>query len=68
MLAKAKQLKTTAEKAGYEDENYDNVNPGDTALFSYKTANIIRMELQDQRKAEKQALKSTCLKVRLRCR
>ena len=40
MLAKAKQLKTTADE--YEDEGEDEVTPDGTIISSYKTAKIIR--------------------------
>jgi len=57
MLAKLKQLKEKSEDAEYEEESEDEVTPDDTIISSYNTAKRIRMELQDQRKAEKQALK-----------
>uniref|UniRef100_UPI00358FC7DF uncharacterized protein n=1 Tax=Myxine glutinosa TaxID=7769 RepID=UPI00358FC7DF len=58
MLTKLKELKETAEEAEYEEESDDEVTPDDTIVSSYNTAKRIRMELQDQRKAEKQALKA----------
>ena len=57
MIAKLKQLKETAEEAQYEEESGDEVTPDDTIISSFNTAKRIRMELQDQRKVEKQALK-----------
>lgn len=57
MLTKLKELKETAEESEYEEESEDEVTPDDTIVSSYNTAKRIQMELQDQRKAEKQALK-----------
>ncbi|KAJ8346513.1 hypothetical protein SKAU_G00279140 [Synaphobranchus kaupii] len=57
MLTKLKELKETSEEAEYEEESDDEVTPDHTIVSSYNTAKRIRMELQDQRKAEKQALK-----------
>ncbi|KAJ8403226.1 hypothetical protein AAFF_G00354430 [Aldrovandia affinis] len=58
MLTKLKELKETAQEAEYEEESDDEVTPDDTIVSSYNTAKRIRMELQDQHKAEKQALKA----------
>ena len=58
MLTKLKELKETAEEAEYEEESEDEVTSDDTIVSSYNTAKRIRMELQDQRKANKEALKS----------
>ena len=57
MLIKLKELKETAEEAEYEEESKDKVTPGDITVSSYNTAKKIRMELQNQSKAEKQTLK-----------
>ncbi|KAJ8417259.1 hypothetical protein AAFF_G00284860 [Aldrovandia affinis] len=58
MLTKLKELKETAQEAEYEEESDDEVTPDDTIVSSYNTAKRIRMGLQNQRKAEKQALKA----------
>ncbi|KAJ8385346.1 hypothetical protein AAFF_G00189670 [Aldrovandia affinis] len=52
------KLKETVQEAEYEEESDDEVTPDDTIVSSYNTAKRIRMELQDQHKAEKQALKA----------
>lgn len=49
MLKKLKELKDIAEEAEYEEE----VTIDDTVVSSYNVAKKIRMELQDQCKAEK---------------
>ncbi len=58
MLTKLKELEETAEEAEYEEESDGEVTPDDIIVSSHNTAKRIRMELQDQRKAEKQALKA----------
>ena len=57
MLSKLKDLKETAEETEYEEESDDEFTPDATKISSYNTAQRIWKEVQDQRKAEKQALK-----------
>lgn len=57
LLTKLKELKEKAEEAEYEEESEDEVPQDNAIVSSYNTAKRIRLELQAQRKAEKQALK-----------
>lgn len=57
MLSKLKQLKETVKETEYEEESGDEMTPDDKVISSYNTAKRLRMELKDQRNADKQALK-----------
>ena len=57
LLTKLKELKEKAEEAEYEEESEDEVSQDNAIVSSYNTDKRKRLELQDQHKAEKQALK-----------
>ena len=58
-MAELKQMHQIAEEEEYEEESDEEVTNNDTIISSYNTAKRIRMELTDQRNAERQAVKET---------
>ena len=58
LMTKLKELKERVDEEEYAEESDDEMPQDDTMVSAYHTARRIRMELQEQRKTEKQALKA----------
>jgi hypothetical protein len=58
LMTKLKELKERVDEEEYAEESDDEMPQDDTMVSAYHTARRIRMELQEQSKTEKQALKA----------